>query len=60
MSLGWRKCFLCNGFGELTIGRNYSLLLDLKQEDKPCPMCKGRGSIYLRAMPFEPWRKEKR
>ena len=57
MSLGWRKCFLCNGFGELTIVSRFDRLFKLRAKDAKCPLCKGRGSLAVKIAPFKPWNK---
>lgn len=58
MSLNWRKCFLCNGYGELTIGENFTKLL--KSKNVTCPICHGKGHIPVKLFPFHPWRKDRK
>lgn len=57
MSYGWRKCFLCHGYGKVTIGRNFSISLNLEQKDVKCPICNGRGNIATKNFPMNPWEK---
>lgn len=62
MALEWKKCPVCNGFGEVTVMKSRVHILKedkkeplLKDEDIKCSFCQGKGNIYVKQAPFNPW-----
>jgi DnaJ-class molecular chaperone len=56
MAIVWRKCFLCDGAGKLSILK--SRLDFIEDKDENCPFCKGRGNIPIKKPAFKPWDKD--
>lgn len=63
MGLNWKLCFLCKGQGWLTerktriqkINEFLNISPILPDEDKKCPICKGKGQVPLKIFPTNPW-----
>lgn len=69
MTLIWKKCPMCNGFGEITIMKSRVYRLKdkepnplLKDNTEKCPNCNGKGNLYVKQNPFlnpfNPFRKD--
>jgi len=62
MSLVWKTCSACNGYGETLVMKSRIHLFNkkidkpiLKDETKKCPICKGIGKVYIKTFPLNPW-----
>lgn len=48
MGLFWQDCFLCHGKGKLTVGDNFNIFHESK--DEKCPICNSSGQIALKIL----------
>lgn len=65
MTLTWKTCAICNGYGEIQIRKTRVQKMFEKLKNKEpiiddemvkCPNCNGKGKTYVKAnMPFNPW-----
>ena len=62
MTLQWKTCPICDGYGELIIMKSRTVIIKdneqqplLKDELQKCYNCKGTGQVYTKIMPLNPW-----
>jgi len=62
MTLKWKKCTVCNGYGEVIINKTRTSILKngesvplIDDENQKCPNCKGKGQVYTKTYSLNPW-----